>query len=261
MQSAFVFFRGVCELKHPELDCSLGEGCMQVKAMVAAFVVMKVSSNGGIVSFVPNVSQFVHGLRLNLVEPVKEILVDCLAVVSDAAFVNPHGGNQEAFVACHQIGKVAEGFRRVAGFPYVYMDSASVERIAFRSPVPEPPNEFLQGFDVLVVEDGRYQFRPLAVVPCYDAPVPLEFPLAPLSVPCAPSAVPVAACCVLEPSRSEELGGNLSCLAAADVVHLDLHPDGLVLHVLNLLCCALFHFRVPLSFNHCVFPTLLITLM
>ena len=247
VQTALALRRGVGELEKPEFNRAFREGRMVIEAMVSRLVVMLIPSVVGVVSFVPNVRQPLHRLGLFLVEPSEEVFVYRLAVASDAALVNPHGGNQEAFVACHQVGKVAEGLRRVVGFADVDVDSAHMVGVAFRSLVPQPPEEFLQGFDVGVGQNRRDQFGLFAVAPCLDAHVPLEFPLAAFAVPCAVGVVPVAACRVLAASRPEEVGGNLGCLVAADVVHLDFHPDGLVLHALNLPCGVLFHFRLPLS--------------
>ena len=213
--------------------------------MVAAGVVMLMSAVVGVVSFVPNVGKFLHRLGLFLVEPSKEIFVYRLAVASDAALVNPHGGNQEALVTCHQVGKVAEGLRRVVGFADVDVDSAHMVGVAFRSLVPQPPEEFLQGFNVGVGQNRRDQFGLFAVVPRLDAHVPLEFPLASLVVPCTPSVVAVFACCVLVVAGAEKLGSNFGCLAAADVVHFDFYANRLVLHVFNLPCGVLFHFAYP----------------
>ena len=131
------------------------------------------------------------------------------------------------------------------------MDSAHVGGVALRSLAAEPAEKLLQQLDVLVAEDGRYKLGPLVVVPCDDADVPLEFPLAAFRVPCAPCGVSVAPCGVFVASRSEEVCGNLGCLVAADVVHFDFYANRLVLHVLNLPCGVLFHFRLPLSLIPC----------
>ena len=53
------------------------------------------------VSFVPDVRELFHRLRLFLVEAVEEGAVHRAAVASEAALVDAHGGDQKAFVACH----------------------------------------------------------------------------------------------------------------------------------------------------------------
>ena len=249
VQTALALRRGVGELEKPEFNRAFREGRMVIEAMVSRLVVMLVPSVVGVVSFVPNVGKFLHRLGLFLVKPSEEVFVYRLAVASDAALVNPHGGNQEALVACHQVGKIAEGLRRVVGFPDVDVDSAHMVGVAFRSLVPQPPEEFLQGFNVIVGQNRRDQFGLFAVVPCLDAHVPLEFPLASLVVPCTPSVVAVAPCGVFVASRSEEVCGNLRCLAAADAVHFNFDPNRLVLHVFNLPCGVLFHFAYPFRFR------------
>ena len=122
----------------------------------------------------------------------------------------------------------------------VDVDSASSGGVAFRSCVSELSAKFLQGFDIPVGQDRGDQFAFLLVRPC-DGNVLLEFPLAPLCVPSRPGAVAVAAGSVLVSACAEVGGGNLRCLLAGDAVHLDLDPDGLVLHLCNLPCCFLVH--------------------
>ena len=242
---------------------TLHKNLLNIKAMVPAFVVVPVPAVVGAVAFVPNVCQGLHGLGLLLVQPVEEVPVDRPAVAPKAALVNPHGGDQQAFVACHDVGEVPQGLRRVASLADVDVYSAHVAGVALRSGVAEAAEELLQGFDVFVGQDGRYQFGLLVAVFCIDADVPLKFPFPALLVPCAPSVVAVAVCRVLVAPGSEEVGGNLGGLLAADAVHLDLHPDGLLLHGLNLLCGACLHFENPLSaFRLAVFfLTVYITLM
>ena len=194
------------------------------------------------VSFVPDVREFFHRLRLFLVEAVKEGAVHRAAVTSEATPVDAHGGNQEAFVACHEVGEVSECLRRVAALADVDVHAAHVGGVALRSRVAQSPQEFLQALDVFVVQDGRDQFGLLSAACGFDADVALEFPLASLVVPGAPSAVAVAPCRVFEVSRSEEVRRDCRCVPAADAVHLDFHADGLLLHVLDLPYRRCLHF-------------------
>lgn len=210
--------------------------------MVARTVVVLLSAVCGAVSFVPDVREFFHRLGLFLVEAVEEGAVHRAAVASEATPVDAHGGNQEAFVACHEVGEVSECLRRVAALADVDVYAAHVGGVALRSRVAQPPQKFLQALDVFVVQDGRDQFGLLGAASGFDADVALEFPLASLVVPCAPSAVAVAPCRVFEVSRAEEVRRDSRCVSAADAVHLDFHTDGLLLHVLDLPCRRCLHF-------------------
>ena len=194
------------------------------------------------IPFVPDVRKFFHRLWLFPVETVEEDSIHCPAVASDAALVDAHRGDQETFVACHQIGEVAEGFRRMVALADVNVYAAHVGGVALCSRVAQPPQKFLQALDVFVVQDGRDQFGLLGAASGFDADVALEFPLASLVVPCAPSAVSVAPCRVFEVSRAEEVRRDCRCVPAADAVHLDFHADGLLLHVLDLPCRRCLHF-------------------
>ena len=143
---------------------TLHKNLLNIKAMVPAFVVVPVPAVVGAVAFVPNVCQAFHGLGLFLVQPVEEVPVDRPAVAPKAALVNPHGGDQQAFVACHDVGEVPQGLRRVASLADVDVYSAHVAGVALRSGVAEAAEELLQGFDVFVGQDGRYQFGLLVAV-------------------------------------------------------------------------------------------------
>lgn len=146
-------------------------------------------------------------------------------------------------MACHDIGKVAEGLRSVSVCSDVNVYTASSGRIAFCSGVAEEADKFLQGFHVSVGKNWRYQFA-LFAVRTRNADILLEFPFSVLCIPSRPGAVSVSGGCVLDSSSSEEIGGNLGCLFSGDVVHFNLDPDGLAFHFCNLLCGA---------FVHCVF--------
>ena len=121
------------------------------------------------------------------------------------------------------------------------MDSAHVGGVALRSLAAEPAEKLLQQLDVLVAEDGRYKLGPLVVVPCDDADVPLEFPLAAGGIPSAPGVVTVAVGGVFPAAGSEELGGQLCRSLAGDVVHFDLNADGLLFHLVDLVGGAFVH--------------------
>ena len=210
--------------------------------MVARTVVAVLPAACGAVSFVPDVRELFHRLRLFLVESVEEGAVHRAAVASEAALVDAHRGDQEAFVACHQVGKVSECLRRVVVLADVDVHAAHVGGVALCSRVAQSPQKFLQSLDVFVAQDGRYQFGLLCAASSFDADVALEFPLASLVVPCAPSAVAVALCRVFEVSRAEEVCRNSRCIPAADAIHLDFHADGLLLHVLDLPYRRCLHF-------------------
>ena len=66
-------------------------------------------------------------------------------------------------------------------------------------------------------------------------------------------AVAVAACGILKSACAEEVGGNLGCLLAGDVVSLDLYSEGLGFQVFNLAGGFLCHCLYLLSALPCVF--------
>ena len=135
----------------------------------------------------------------------------------------------------------------------VNVNSAASGVVALCARLAEAADQLLQGFDVLVVQDRCDHFA-LFAVRSADAHVALEFPLASLCVPSAPSVVAVAEGCVLVAVRAEEVGGELCGCAAGDVVHLNLNPDRLLLHSVDLCLCLCVHGGILLFGFWCVFP-------
>lgn len=201
--------------------------------MVAAVIVMLASAVVGALAPVPDVGKVGHGGGLPAVELFQEAGVNRAAVSAHAVMVEVKGFSQQALVAGHDVGQVAQGLRRVALGADVDVNSAAPGGVAFGARPAKPADEFLQGFHVGVGQDWGNQLAFFAVRPG-NGNVLLEFPLASLAVPCAPGAVPVAVGGALVTSGAKELGGNLCRPAALDVVHLDLDPNGLLLHFLDL---------------------------
>ena len=82
--------------------------------MIARVVVMLVPAAPGRLSVVPDIREGCHRLGLALVEHPQEIGVNRPAVAVDAAAVEAQGIGQEFFMACHDVGQVPKGLRRVA---------------------------------------------------------------------------------------------------------------------------------------------------
>ncbi len=224
---------GGIELEKPELDRALGEGGVEVEHMVAAVIVMVASAVVGALAPIPNVGKVGHGGGLPAVDLFQEAGVNRAAVPAHAVMVEVEGFGQKALVACHDVGQVAQGLWGVALGADVDVNSAAPGGVALGAHSAKPPNQLLQGFHVGVGQDWGDQLAFFAVR-TGNGNVLLEFPLASLAVPCAPGAVPVAVCGALVAPGAKELGGNLCRPAAVDVVHLDLDPNGLLLHFLDL---------------------------
>ena len=145
-------------------------------------------------------------------------------------------------MARHNVGQVSKRLRGVAVSSDVNVNSAAPGGVALGSRLAQPANQPLQEFHVLVAEDRSDQLA-FFVVRALDADVPGEFPLAALGVPGAPSAVPVAVSGVFAVASAEVLGSRFCGVLAGDVVHLNLDPDGLVLHLDDLAFGAFVHGR------------------
>ena len=105
-------------------------------------------------------------------------------------------------MACHDVGKVAQGLRCVISLSKVNMDSTSPGGVTLCSGLAESSAKLLQGFDVAVVQDRGNHFALVGIVAC-NAYVLLELPFASLRVPFADRAVAVAVGGIFNPVGSE----------------------------------------------------------
>lgn len=226
--------------------------------MVAAAIVMLVSAFVA-VSIVPNVCQGIHRLRFPAVELTKKILVDCMAVAIDAAAVKAKCGNQKAFVACHNVCKVAKALWAVFAESDVDVDSAHMGRVTFRSGFAKAANDFLQVLNIIIAEDWRSKFRFLIISVSVNAGVSGDFPLSALAVSASPCTVGSAQVV------NRVLRSKVSCDGAAgffsgDVIHFDLNADGLFFHFFNLVSCLFVHnMYLPFGSLRCVFSLSVVT--
>ena len=93
VKSALAICGGLIELEEAELNGSLREGGMEVQHMVAAVVVVLVSSVGSSVAGVPNICKVCHGGGLFAVDLGEELGVDCAAVAADPVAIEVKGGD------------------------------------------------------------------------------------------------------------------------------------------------------------------------
>ena len=117
--------RGI-ELEESELNRALGEGGMEVQHMVAAVVVVLASAVVCVLAAVPDIRKPCQGGWLFAVDLVKEVWVDRPAVAVHSAAVKGKCIGEEAFVACHDVGEVSEGLRRMSFGSNVDVNSAAV---------------------------------------------------------------------------------------------------------------------------------------
>ena len=208
--------------------------------MVAAAVVVGGSAAAGAVAGVPNLGEVCHRGGLFAVQLFQEGGVHRFAVVAHPAPVEVEGVRQEAFMAGHDVGQVPQALRGVALGSDVDVDSAAPGGVALGPGLAQVPDQPLEEVHIGVGQDRGDHLALLAVRPV-NADVLLEFPLAALGIPGGPGHVTVAGGGVLVSAGPEELGGQLGGLAPLDAVHLDLDPDGLLLHLGDLVHQLLVH--------------------
>ena len=256
MKAAFSLICLLVEVEAPEFDRVVAvEVAVEVKHSVSCMAVMDRLDR----AVVPASGKFFCGPGLSLVDPLQEGRVDCLAVASLAEGSDLDRFGQLVFMAGHEVDQVPDRLRCVAVSSNVDVDSAAPGRATLCAYVAKAPDQVLKELHVFVAKDWGHQFAFFRIGPC-DGGVPLEFPLSAGSVPGAPGHVAVAGGCASVVAGSEEGGCCPGRLGAGDVVHLNLNPEGLVLHVFDLDPCRFFHGMC--SFRVSVFPcrTVLITL-
>ena len=91
MQPILFAAAGICKLETPELNGALGKACVVIQDVVSAAVIMLVSVAVGGNRPIPNVSQFRHGPGFPGIEFIKEMAVNCVAIMIDADLVQPEG--------------------------------------------------------------------------------------------------------------------------------------------------------------------------
>ena len=111
----------------------------------------------------------------------------------------------------------------------VNVNAAPTARAALGTGLAKRPKKLLERFNVSVVQNGRYQFALLVLRPS-NGNVLGELPLTALRVPRAPRHIAVNAGGVPIALGSEEISGDLGGALPADVVHFDLHAEGLCFH-------------------------------
>ena len=143
-------------------------------------------------------------------------------------------------MARHKVGEVSQGLRCVSVCSNVNVYSGSDACMADCSGFAKLSYQFLQGFNVLVFQNRCNQFALFGIASC-NADVFLEFPFSALCIPSRPSAVAVSAGGVFVSACAEMVGGKLCSSLSGDVVHLNLHANGLLFQVFNLSFCFSVH--------------------
>ena len=143
-------------------------------------------------------------------------------------------------MARHKVGEVSQGLRCVSIRSDVDVNACTNSGVGNRSGFSEFAYQFLQGFNVLVFQNRCDQFALFGIASC-NADVFLEFPFSALCIPCRPSAVAVSAGGVFVSARAEMVGGKSGSPFSGDVVHLNLHANGLLFQVFNLSFCFSVH--------------------
>ena len=212
---------------------------LRIKHMVSAGIVVLASVVVRIVALIPDVGKLDHGGGLSAVQLFEEAVVDHLAVVTGASFVDANRSADLLLVGSHDVDQIPQGLGGVVALADVDVNAASPAGAGLCASLAEQSDDRLQGLDILVGKDGSHHLA-LFSFRSVDADVSLEFPNPALLVLASPAHVPVLAGCV-PCGRPEELGNLSGGFLAGDVVHLNLDPDGLHLHGFDLLSGLIVH--------------------
>ena len=208
--------------------------------MVSAVVVVLISAVICTVCRIPDVCELCHVGWLFPVQLFDELGIDRSAISVHSALVDFQGICNQSFMARHKVGEISQGLRCVSVCSNVNVYSGSDACMADCTSFSEFAYQFLQGFNVLVFQNRRDQFALFGIASC-NADVFLEFPFSALCIPSRPGAVAVSAGGVFVSACAEMVGGKLCSSLSGDVVHLNLHADGLLFQVFNLSFCFSVH--------------------
>ena len=208
--------------------------------MVSAVVVVLISAVICTVRRIPDVCELCHVGGLFSVQLFDELGINRSAISIHSALVDFQGICNQPFVARHKVGEVSQGLRCVSVCSNVNVYSGSDACMADCSGFAKLSDQFLQGFNALVFQNRRDQFTLFGIASC-NADVFLEFPFSALCIPSRPSAVAVSAGGVFVSACAEMVGGKSGSPFSGDVVHLNLHADGLLFQVFNLSFCFSVH--------------------
>lgn len=139
-----------CGIKEPEFNCTLAEQTVQIKAMIAALVVMFMAA---VLSAVPDILNSVNAFRFPAVQFLKEILIHLLTVAVFPQNIDLQCLVNEIFFGIHNVGEVSKGLSVVGRAVNMDMDTAG--GICYRSACAEISDKLLNRFYIVVYANGR----------------------------------------------------------------------------------------------------------
>ena len=244
--------RGV-ELEKPKFDGPFCEECMKICHSIATLVIMLGSAIPATLALVPDIRKLAHGRGFLSVDLLQESGIHRPAIPALPPGIHLDGFGDLALMGSHDVHQVADGLGCMPFCSDVNVDSAASSCVTLHPGFPEDPHQPLQKLHVRVGQDRRDHFAFL-VVRAFDAHVSLELPFPALGIPGAPGHVAVPVRGVFAPASPKVGGGFLGSLLAGDVVALNLNPECLVLHVLDLDPCCFLHGSYLLCSVACCFP-------
>lgn len=150
--------------------------------MVSAVVVVLISAVILSLRGVPDVGELCHRARFFPIDLLQKVRVNRSAIMSHPIGIEFQSLGKQGFVACHDVGEISQGLRCVPIRSDVDVNACTNSGVGNCSGFPQPAYQFLQDFNVLVVQNRRYQFA-LFTVSSGNANVPLEFPFPSLGIP------------------------------------------------------------------------------
>ena len=131
--------------------------------MVSAVVVVLISAAILSLRGVPDVGELCHRARLFPIDLLQKVRVNRSAIMPHPIGIEFQSLGKQGFVACHDVGEISQGLWCVPIRSDVDVNACTNSGVGNRSGFPQPPYQFLQDFNVLVVQNRRYQFALFAV--------------------------------------------------------------------------------------------------
>jgi hypothetical protein len=210
-------------IEQSEFDGALGEHAVQIQGMVAAVVVMIVSTASAVI---PQFLDIIHGLRPLVIQIFQKAGIRFLTIVLS---VDLHLQRfiEQVLLGSHDIHNVAQGLRRMRRGIHMNMDAAGV--VDSGASGSELPHQFLYRFDVLVLADGRHKFhrvvpacRSVASIAAADGGIADHFPLPVLLIA---DRIGIVSAAYMGGLRTKVTGDDPRCCAAGQAGHFDLNAE------------------------------------
>ncbi len=209
------------------IDCPFAEQTVQIKAMIAALMVMFMAA---VIASVPYFLNSVNIFRLSAVQFLKEMLIHLLTVSVFPRNIDLQCLVNEIFFGIHNVGEISKGLSVVGRAVDVDMDTAG--GICYRPARAKIPDELLDRLYIVVYANGRNKLNGTLAAQRVPAPVRAAYTSVannfPFPILIVPDGIRVVCTSDMIRFRPEILRNNIGGFGSGQSRHLYLYPEFLL---------------------------------